>query len=68
MKKGDQHYMSELQAALEMRPRSGAIFLLLAVVGLFTFLIGYASIAEIDERTRGSGQVMPCVMCRSCKV
>ena len=59
MKKNDQGFASELEAAVQMRPKAGAISLLLVIAGLFVFLIGYASVAEIDERTRGSGQVMP---------
>ena len=59
MKKNDHGFVSELDAAVKMKPKSGAVWLLLSIVGLFIFLIGYASIAEIDERTRGSGQVMP---------
>ncbi|MGM0423256.1 MAG: HlyD family type I secretion periplasmic adaptor subunit [Pseudomonadota bacterium] len=57
--KDDQNFMSELEAAEMMKPQYGAVLLLLSIAGLFAFLIIYAAFAEIDERTKGHGQVMP---------
>lgn len=59
MKNDDLSFMNELEAATRLKPSGASTLFLLVVTGLFVFLIGWAAIAEVDERTRGTGQVMP---------
>lgn len=59
MANNNSRFLPELEAARRLKPASGAIFLLLAIGLLFAFLIVYSAFAKIDERTRGTGQVMP---------
>lgn len=55
----DVEFMSELEAAANLRPSRAAGFFLFAVLGLFVWLVVWAAISEVDERVRGVGQVMP---------
>lgn len=55
----DVDFMGELDAAVNMRPATPAILMLFAIVGLIIFLFIWASFAEIEELTRGQGQVVP---------
>jgi len=55
----DTEYMSELKAAMSRKPSVWAHVILLAVVGLFTLLILWASWAEVDQVSSGQGQVIP---------
>lgn len=52
-------FMDELEAAVHMRPARPVIFMLFAIVLLITFLVIWAGISEIEERTRGQGSVVP---------
>jgi adhesin transport system membrane fusion protein len=52
-------FMDELNAAAKMQPREGSRFLLLTIFFLVLFLGVWASVSEIEERTRGEGQVVP---------
>lgn len=52
-------FLPELEAARRLKPARGAVLLLLSIGLLFAFLITYAAVTKIDERTRGQGQVMP---------
>ncbi len=55
----DTEFMSELEAATQMKPARAANVMLGAVVALVVFFVAWANLSEIDERTRGSGQVVP---------
>ena len=55
----DSDFMSELDAAAHMRPAKPTIIASLAIIGLLLFAIVWASVSEIEELTRGSGQVVP---------
>jgi adhesin transport system membrane fusion protein len=52
-------FMNELEAATRMRPSLASNLMLLSVCGLLLFFILWASFSEIDQRTRGQGQVVP---------
>ncbi len=52
-------FMSELAAAAQLRPRLSASLLLFAVIAFFVWAVIWASFSEIEEVTRGSGQVVP---------
>lgn len=56
--KKDTDFMPEYEAALNTKPERGTTFLLLAIAGLIAWFIAWASYAEIEEVTRGGGQVM----------
>ncbi|MBI1215611.1 MAG: HlyD family type I secretion periplasmic adaptor subunit [Alphaproteobacteria bacterium] len=59
MDKEDIAFMSELEAAAHLRPSRSSQFFLFAVAGLFVWLFVWAATSQVDERVRGSGQVMP---------
>lgn len=52
-------FMSELEAASRLKPHIASNLFLLAIVGLIAFFILWANFSEIEEMTRGSGQVVP---------
>lgn len=52
-------YMNELDAALSMRPAYPAILLLFIIAGFVSFCILWAAFSEVEELTRGQGQVVP---------
>ncbi len=57
--KSDYEYMSSLsEAILQKTPNASNKLIWLVVIGI-GWLIYWASIAQIDERTRGSGKVIP---------
>lgn len=58
MKREDLEFMSELDVAVKLRPVFASNFLLFCVVALFGWGLLWVSYAEIEERTRGTGQVM----------
>ena len=51
--------MSELEAATRLKPTRASNLLLYTILGLFLWLLVWASFSEVEERTRGIGQVMP---------
>lgn len=53
------HYMDELEAAVRMKPAMPVILMLFAVIGFLLFFFVWAGITEIEELTRGQGQVVP---------
>ncbi len=55
----DTDFMSELDAATRMRPTTPAILMLFSIVALVVFVIVWAGVSEIEEITRGQGQVVP---------
>lgn len=57
--KDDQAYMDELAAATTLRPRLAAYALLWGILGFFVAVSIWASLAQVDERVRGQGQVAP---------
>jgi adhesin transport system membrane fusion protein len=59
MDKDDIAFMSELEAAAHLRPSRASQFFLFAVAGLFVWLFVWAAVSQVDERVRGTGQVMP---------
>lgn len=59
VKDDDQAYMDELAAATHLRPRLAAYALLWGILGFFVAVAIWASLAQVDERVRGQGQVAP---------
>lgn len=55
----DTDYMDELQAAAQIKPARPVILLLLTVIACVSFFFIWASVTEIEELTRGQGQVIP---------
>ncbi len=55
----DTEFMSELEAAARLRPSFTSNLLLLAILAMVAFFIVWASLSQIEEMTRGSGQVVP---------
>lgn len=56
---GDLLYMSSLSAAVLQKSPIKSRLILWVVLGIVTWLITWASLAEIDELTRGVGKVIP---------
>lgn len=48
-----------VRAEMMQSPSKWVIVLLLAIIGFFVFAFVWASLAELDEVTRGTGQVIP---------
>lgn len=59
MNKNESSFMSELQASVRLRPNYSSTLLLSAITLLIVFFIVWASVSEIEELTRGQGQVVP---------
>ncbi len=59
MRNDDATFMSELDAAARLKPSFAAKFFLLAIAGFFAAAVAWAAVCEVDERVRGTGQVMP---------
>ncbi len=59
MNKQDISYMNELDAAVKMKPSFASNLFLFSVITFFIWLIIWAAYSKVDERTKGSGQVMP---------
>jgi adhesin transport system membrane fusion protein len=55
----DTDFMSELEAATRMRPAKSATMMLFAIIGLVLFGLFWAGISEVEQITRGQGQVVP---------
>lgn len=52
-------FMSDLEAATRLRPSITSNLLLIAILAMIAFFIVWASVSQIEEMTRGSGQVVP---------
>ncbi|MEZ0226357.1 MAG: HlyD family type I secretion periplasmic adaptor subunit [Alphaproteobacteria bacterium] len=59
MEKEDVEFMSELEAAAHLKPTRASRLFLWAVTALFAWAFLWAAVSEVDERVRGTGQVMP---------
>lgn len=59
MEKDDLDFMTELEAATNLKPSRASSLFLWTVVALFVWGFIWAAFSEVDERVRGSGQVMP---------
>ena len=55
----DTDFMSELEAATSMRPATSATLMLFSIIGLVVFGIGWSAVSQVEQRTRGEGQVVP---------
>lgn len=55
----DLEFMDELEAAQVRQSRVSANILLWSIVGLIVLFVLWATLSEIDELTRGQGQVVP---------
>lgn len=55
----DTDFMSELEAATQLRPASSVTFMLFAIIGFMVFCLVWSGLAKIDELTRGQGRVVP---------
>ena len=55
----DKDFMNELDAATRMKPSVASHFMLLTVASLVGAFFIWSSTSEIEEITRGSGQVVP---------
>ena len=53
------HYMDELEAAVRMKPAMPVLLMLFAVIGFLLFFFVWAGVTEVEELTRGQGQVIP---------
>ena len=52
-------FMYELEAANNMKPARPAILMLFAIISFILFFFLWAGVTEIEELTRGQGQVVP---------
>ena len=55
----DKDFMDELEAATRMKPSAASHFMLLTIASLVVAFFIWSSTSEIEEITRGSGQVVP---------
>jgi adhesin transport system membrane fusion protein len=55
----DTDFMAELEAATHMRPAAPVMLMLFSIMGLVLFLLVWAGISQMEELTRGEGQVVP---------
>lgn len=59
MSNKDIAFMNELDAAVRMKPARPVIFMLLTISAFIVFFIVWAAVTEVEEVTRGQGQVVP---------
>ena len=52
-------YMCALEAATKMKPATPVILMLFAVISFLVFFFAWAAVTEVEELTRGEGQVVP---------
>ncbi len=52
-------FMSELEAATRMRSAKASNLLLVSITALVLFFVVWANVSEIEELTRGAGQIVP---------
>ena len=55
----DTEFMEELEAATRTKPTLTSNILLITISGLVLFFLEWAGASEIEELTRGGGQVVP---------
>ncbi|QQG36052.1 MAG: HlyD family type I secretion periplasmic adaptor subunit [Micavibrio aeruginosavorus] len=55
----DIEFMEQLAAAARMKPHAASNILLWSIAAMIVFFILWASFSEIEELTRGQGQVVP---------
>lgn len=55
----DTEFMEELEAATRIRPSDSSHYMLLTVASLIAAFIFWSATSEIEEITRGTGQVVP---------
>lgn len=55
----EKEFMSELEAATRMKPSEKSHYLLIAIASLVVAFLIWSNLAEIEEITFGSGQVIP---------
>ena len=55
----EEDFMSELEAASRLRPSRTALVLLFTIISLVVAFMIWASLAKVEEITRGQGQVVP---------
>lgn len=55
----DLDFMSEIDAAMHLKPAAQSNLMLWTIVGLIWFVFVWAAISEIEVITRGQGQVVP---------
>lgn len=55
----DTDFMSELEAATSLKPALSATLMLASIAALIVFIILWAALSEVEEMTRGEGQVVP---------
>lgn len=55
----DTDFMCELEAATRMRPSKPVVIMLFAIVAFVTLFLVWAAVTEVEEVTRGQGQVIP---------
>ncbi len=59
METEDIEFMSELETASHLKPSWASQIFLWTIAGLFFWVVIWAAFSEVDERVRGTGQVMP---------
>jgi len=59
MENEDLEFMSELETANHLKPSKASQVFLWTIAGLFFWMVIWAAFSEVDERVRGTGQVMP---------
>lgn len=59
MQSNDTDFMTELEAATQLRPVTSANVFLFAIFIFVVFFFVWANMSEIEELTRGEGQVVP---------
>ena len=59
MEKDDIEFMSDLEAATNLKPVRAANIFLYTIVGLIVWLFIWAGFSQVDERVRGQGQIVP---------
>jgi len=59
MTKPENSYLSDMEEASRLKPHWGAGFLTLLIAAFVIWMLVWAAIAEVDERVRGIGRVMP---------
>lgn len=57
--KEDIEFMDEVDAALHRKPFVGPVLLSLGTAGFIALFVFWAGVSEVDEVTRGQGQVIP---------
>ncbi|GJL86107.1 MAG: HlyD family type I secretion periplasmic adaptor subunit [Micavibrio sp.] len=55
----DTDFMSELEAATSLKPALSSTLLLFSIIGLVVFGFFWAAFSQVEEITRGQGQVVP---------